>query len=46
MALNILSRVRGSPFAFPVAAVSALAMFAISESSYQQASATLESLAL
>ena len=45
MALNILSRVRGSPFAFPVAAVSALAMFAISESSYQQASATLESLA-
>ena len=35
---------RGSPFAFPLAALAALAMFLISESSYQQASARFDSL--
>ena len=42
--VKILSRVRGSPFAFPLAALAALAMFVISESSYQQASSTFERL--
>ena len=35
---------RGSPFAFPLAALAALAMLLISESSYRQAIATFESL--
>jgi signal transduction histidine kinase len=42
--LTFLPLLRGSPFAFPLAALAALAMFVISESSYQQASATLDSL--
>ena len=46
MSVKLLSRVRGSPFAFPLAALAALAMFLISESSYQQASSTLDSLGL
>jgi len=44
MSVKILSRVRSSPYAFPLAAAAALAMFLISESSYQQASSTFESL--
>ena len=40
----LLPLLRGSPFAFPLAALAALAMFVISESSYQQASATFEAL--
>jgi len=44
MRMKLLSRLRHSPFAFPLAALSALAMFLISESSYQQASSTFESL--
>jgi signal transduction histidine kinase len=42
--LKYLLRLRGSPFAFPLAALAALAMFFISESSYQQATATFEGL--
>jgi len=42
--LKLLPLLRGSPFAFPLAALVALAMFLISESSYQQASATFDSL--
>ncbi|MEP7297582.1 MAG: CHASE3 domain-containing protein [Burkholderiales bacterium] len=34
----------GSPFAFPLAAAAALAMFLISESSYQQSTTTFETL--
>ena len=44
MSVKLLSRVRGSPFAFPLAALAALAMFLISESSYQQASSTFVEL--
>jgi len=44
MPMKLLSRLRRSPFAFPLAALAALGMFAISESSYQQASSTFESL--
>jgi len=44
MPMRVLSRVRSSPYAFPLAALAALAMFLISESSYQQASSTFESL--
>ncbi len=44
MPIQFLSRLRGSPFAFPLAALAALAMFVISESSYQQASSTFETL--
>lgn len=44
MSLKLLSRVRGSRFAFPLAALTALAMFLISETSYQQASATFATL--
>ena len=39
-----LSVVRGSPFAFPLAALTALAMFFISETSYQQATESLDGL--
>jgi signal transduction histidine kinase len=42
--LKLLPLLRGSPFAFPLAALVALAMFVISESSYQQASARFEAL--
>jgi len=42
--LKLLPLLRGSPFAFPFAALAALAMFLISESSYQQATATAAAL--
>jgi len=42
--MKLLPLLRGSPFAFPLAAFAALAMFLISESSYQQATATFEAL--
>jgi len=44
MALEMISRFRGSPFAFPLAALTALAMFFISETSYQQATGALDEL--
>ena len=44
MRMKLLSRLRRSAFAFPLAALSAIAMFLISESSYQQASSTFDSL--
>jgi signal transduction histidine kinase len=44
MALEMISRFRGSPFAFPLAALTALAMFFISETSYQQATSALDDL--
>jgi signal transduction histidine kinase len=43
--LKLLPLLRGSPFAFPLAALAALAMLIISETSYQHASQTLETLA-
>jgi len=42
--LRLLPLLRGSPFAFPLAALAALAMFLISEASYQNASASFERL--
>ena len=42
--LKLLPLLRGSQFAFPLAALAALAMFLISESSYQRAASTFESL--
>ena len=42
--MKLLPRLRGSRFAFPLAALAALAMFVISESSYQQATATFDAL--
>ena len=44
MQLKLLPLLRGSPFAFPLAALVALAFFLISESSYQQATATFQAL--
>jgi signal transduction histidine kinase len=44
MPLQMISRFRGSPFAFPLAALTALAMFVISETSYLQSSRSLEEL--
>ena len=44
MPLEMISRFRGSPFAFPLAALTALAMFFISETSYQQATGALDDL--
>ena len=44
MQLKLLPLLRGSPFAFPLAALVALAFFMISESSYRQATATFEEL--
>lgn len=44
MAMKLISALRRSPFGFPLAALAAVAMFLISESSYQQASSTFESL--
>ncbi|HUP08023.1 MAG TPA: CHASE3 domain-containing protein [Caldimonas sp.] len=41
---RLISRLRGSPFAFPLAALTALAMFWISETSYTGAHETLGSL--
>ena len=42
--MKLLPLLRGSPFAFPLAALAALAMFLISESSYQQATSTFDAL--
>ena len=42
--MKLLPLLRGSPFAFPLAALAALAMFLISESSYQQATTTFDAL--
>ncbi|MDP9045423.1 MAG: CHASE3 domain-containing protein [Pseudomonadota bacterium] len=42
--MKLLPLLRGSPFAFPLAALAALAMFLISESSYQQATAKFDAL--
>jgi len=42
--LKLLPLLRGSRFAFPLAALAALAMFLISESSYQQATSTFDAL--
>jgi len=44
MPARLISRLRGSPFAFPLAALTALAMFWISETSYTGAHETLGSL--
>lgn len=44
MSMNFLARMRGSPFAFPLATLAAVAMLIISETSYQQASSTFEKL--
>jgi len=44
MALEMISRFRGSRFAFPLAALAALAMLFISETSYQHASGALDDL--
>jgi CHASE3 domain sensor protein len=41
---KLLSRLRGSPFAFPLAALAALAMLLISESSYHQVTSTFDGL--
>ncbi|MEP6872907.1 MAG: CHASE3 domain-containing protein [Burkholderiales bacterium] len=42
--MTLLSRLHGSRFAFPLAALAAIALFVISESSYRQASSTFEQL--
>ena len=42
--LKLLPLLRGSPFAFPLAALAALGMFLISESFYQQASSRFDAL--
>jgi signal transduction histidine kinase len=42
--MKLLPLLRGSPFALPLAAIAAVALIAISESSYRQASSTFESL--
>jgi signal transduction histidine kinase len=44
MIVRLMSRLRGSLFAFPLAALTALAMFWISEASYRDAKATLDAL--
>ncbi|MDQ6679949.1 MAG: CHASE3 domain-containing protein [Pseudomonadota bacterium] len=44
MLQRLISRWRGSPFAFPLAALTALAMFWISEASYQDAKVTFDVL--
>ena len=44
MSSRLISRLRGSPFAFPLAALTALAMFWISEASYQEAKVTFDAL--
>jgi signal transduction histidine kinase len=42
--MKMISRVRGSPFAFPLAALTAVAMFFISETSYNEATDSLDRL--
>ena len=42
--LKLLPLLRGSAFSFPLAALAAVAMFVISETSYQQATSTFEAL--
>ncbi|MBC7732377.1 MAG: CHASE3 domain-containing protein, partial [Bacteriovorax sp.] len=42
--MKLLPLLRGSPFAFPLAALAALAIFVISEASYQRASNTIDRL--
>lgn len=42
--MKLLPLLRGSPFAFPLAALAALAMFLISEISYEQATAQFDAL--
>src|SRR5436190_8339012 len=42
--MSLLSRLRGSVIAFPLAALAALAMLAISEASYQDATSSLDRL--
>jgi len=42
--MKLLPLLRSSPFAFPLAALAALAIFVISEASYQQASSTFDRL--
>jgi signal transduction histidine kinase len=42
--MRVFERFRGSPFAFPLAALTALAMFFISEASYHEASESLDAL--
>jgi signal transduction histidine kinase len=44
--LKLLPLLRGSPFALPLATVAALAMFLISESSYQEAASTMVDLGI
>ena len=44
MPMSFLSRMRVSPFAFPLALAAALVTFAINESAYQQATDTISSL--
>ena len=44
MPARLIKRLRGSLFAFPLAALTALAMFWISEASYRDAKATLDAL--
>ena len=44
MPLKLLPLLRGSPFAFPLAVLAALAMLLISEVSHQQASSRFEAL--
>jgi signal transduction histidine kinase len=46
MPVKLLLRLRRSAFAFPLAALAAIALFVISESSYQKASSTLDDLAI
>ena len=44
MAWKLIQRLRRAGFAFPLAALAALAMFAISETSYRESSASLDAL--
>jgi signal transduction histidine kinase len=46
MPMTLLSRLRGSRFAFPLASLAAIGMFVISETSYQEASSTVDNLGL
>ena len=44
MGLNLIARLRRGGFAFPLAVLAALAMFAISETAYRESSASLDEL--
>ena len=44
MAWKLIQRLRRAGFAFPLAALAALAMFSISETSYRESSASLDAL--